>query len=300
MRLTFDAHAKVNLSLRVLDRLPDGYHVLHTVFQSLELHDTLEVEERPGPFAIECDDPAVPTDARNLVWRAAALAWTAAERPGSPEGARVRLWKRIPAQGGLGGGSTDAAAALAAFGRLWGGGDASSWRALSAKVGADVPFFFCGGTALGKGRGDELTPLADLPAHAAVLVFPPFGVSTAAAYGWLDEDRAAGRGAARADRGVLRLADGSPLTVENDLEPPVAARHPDIARIRESLVRAGARAAAMSGSGSTVFGLFEDPAAAADAVAALRAAGWETRLTRTARRDEALRFLVAGEGCRIH
>ncbi|MBP1635137.1 MAG: ispE [Acidobacteria bacterium] len=291
-QMRLDALAKINLTLRVLERRPDGYHRLRTVFQSIALHDTLEFQVAPGPFTIECDDPSVPVDGRNLVWRAASLAWQAAGRPGEPAGVRVRLRKRIPAQGGLGGGSADAAAAVAAFTRLWPAREgASSREAIARRLGADVPFFLCGGTALGEGRGDDVTPLADLPLRHVVLVFPPFGVPTAEAYGWLDEDRAAGKARA-APRHALRLADGAEVEVANDLEAPVVARHPEIGRARDALLAAGAEAAAMSGSGSAVFGLFPAEAAAAAAAEGLRSAGWRAALSRTAGRERALRFLV--------
>lgn len=287
------AHAKINLALRVGRRQPDGYHDLRTTFQSLALHDTLTFVEAPGPLAIECDDPAVPVDARNLVWRAAALAWEAAGRQGPPSGVRVTLRKRIPAQGGLGGGSADAAAAIVAFGRLWNTASSPAERhALARRLGADVPFFLCGGTAFATGRGDELSPLPDLPLHHVVLVFPPFGVPTADAYRWLDEDREHGRTVSPGEAPHVRLADGSRLAVVNDLEGPVAARHPEIGRIRDALGAAGAGAAAMSGSGSTVFGLFEEAAAAGGAADALRSAGWRVEVTATAGRAEAQRFLV--------
>jgi 4-diphosphocytidyl-2-C-methyl-D-erythritol kinase len=124
-----------------------------------------------------------------------------------------------------------------------------------------------------------------------VLVFPPFGVPTAEAYGWLDEDRAAGKARA-APRHALRLADGAEVEVANDLEAPVVARHPEIGRARDALLAAGAEAAAMSGSGSAVFGLFPAEAAAAAAAEGLRSAGWRAALSRTAGRERALRFLV--------
>lgn len=291
------AHAKINLALHVGARQPDGYHELRTVFQSLALHDTLEFAEASGPLVIECDDRAVPVDARNLVWRAAALVWEASGREGPPAGVRVSLHKRIPAQGGLGGGSADAAAAVVGFGRLWEAASSPTARhALARRLGADVPFFLCGGTASATGRGDDLSPLPDLPAHHVVLVMPPFGVATAEAYRWLDDDREQGRAGlsprVEASPALVRLADGTPIAVVNDLEAPVAARHPEIAQIREALCAAGAGAAAMSGSGSTVFGLFREADAARTAAAGLRSAGWRTELTRTAGREEAQRFLV--------
>ena len=287
------AHAKINLTLLVGGRQPDGYHELHTIFQSLALHDTLDVHERPGPFAIECDDPAVPTDSRNLVWRAAALVWEASGRPGPPSGALVTLRKRIPAQGGLGGGSSNAAAALVAFERLWHPAMHPEMRlGLARRLGADVPFFLYGGTAAGAGRGDELTPLPDLPPHHVVLVFPPFGVPTPDAYRWLDEDRGRDERHEALPAQEVHLADGTPIAIANDLEAPVVARHPEIGRIRDALRAAGADGAALCGSGSTVFGLFRDAGAAAAAGAALAAAGWRTSITATTGREEAAGFLV--------
>lgn len=297
MHFTVRAHAKVNLSLQVLDLRPDGYHGLKTVFQSLEVHDTLQMEEVAGDFAIECDVPGVPLDGRNLVRRAASLLWEAIGRPGSPAGVRVRIEKRIPVQGGLGGGSADAAAALVGLNRLWGDAlEQSLLPPLAARAGADVPFFLCGGTALGLNRGDEIHPLADLPSTAVLLVFPPFGVSTPEAYRWLDEARAELKPCSTGyppELGRVLLPGGVPIAMANDLEAPVAARHPGIAAAREALVAAGADAAAMSGSGSTVFGLFGSPERGAAALDALARQGWRALLTGTASRERARPSLSA-------
>ena len=167
------AHAKINLDLRVLGRRPDGYHELRTVFQSLALHDTVSCEQRSGPFAIECDTAGVPLDRSNLVWRSAQALWRAVRRTGDVRDVVVRLTKKIPMQAGLGGGSADAAASLLALARLW----KTSVRPaqlmdVAVTIGADVPFFLAGGTALGLGRGDEIYPLADLPRHWVVLLMP--------------------------------------------------------------------------------------------------------------------------------
>jgi 4-diphosphocytidyl-2-C-methyl-D-erythritol kinase len=297
------AHAKVNLRLAVLQRRADGYHDLETVFQSLALHDVLEFEARPGPLALSCDMPGVPLDARNLVWSAASLVWGCAGRLGEPAGVHVRLRKRIPAQGGLGGGSSDAAAALLAFAALWlPGEDLPTLADLGASLGADVPFFLCGGTALGLLRGDRIFPLADLEPRYVVLVLPPFGVSTPAAYEWLDEARGQGLPGACFEQ-ELRLTGSVRLRVGNHLQPPVERRHPEIGRLREALLASGAEAAAMSGSGSTVFGLFGTRERAAGAAAALRREGWKALVTRTAsRRQSAPRppVLVPTRSSRIH
>jgi 4-diphosphocytidyl-2-C-methyl-D-erythritol kinase len=275
------AHAKINLNLAVRGRRPDGYHELSTVFQSLALHDTLQLEAAGEGFTLTCSSPGVPTDGQNLVWKAARLVWEAAGRPGEPAG-RVHITKRIPVQGGLGGGSADGAAALVGWNRLWEAGlSADRLHGLAVGLGADVPFFLCAGTAVGVARGDQLHPLADAPARWVVLVLPPFGVSTPEAFRWWDEDHAP---AAGPDLGAGAPIPSDPLAVFNDLEPPVSRRHPEVRAIRARLDEAGAEAAAMTGSGSTVFGLFPASAPAAAACALLGRDGWRSLVTRTATR----------------
>lgn len=265
--LRVKACAKINLALRVLGVRPDGFHELHTTFQSLALHDTLTfgIGGSSEGIRIVCDDPACPTGSANLVWRAAELAWRAAGRAGAPRGVHVRIQKRIPMQAGLGGGSSDAAAALRACARLWRLKHADL-AGLAAALGADVPFFLHGGTAAGTGRGDVIEPLDDRPARWVVLVFPDFGVSTKDAFGWLDGQRP------HPGRGPEAL---------NDLQAVVEAHHPEIGRIVKALGRAGASAAAMSGSGSAVFGLFGTRAPAVAAAARLATARRRALVTRT-------------------
>ncbi|HEY3383422.1 MAG TPA: 4-(cytidine 5'-diphospho)-2-C-methyl-D-erythritol kinase [Vicinamibacterales bacterium] len=300
---TYHAHAKVNLSLRVMGRRPDGFHELKTVFQSLALHDTLTFEPCEGPLTLDCRTPGIPLDSRNLIVRAAQLIWReGAGRGGEPDGVRVTLSKRVPAQGGLGGGSSDGAAALVAFDRWWGTHlPRTALFALGARLGADVPFFLCGGTALGLERGDEIYPLVDATARWVVLVFPPFGVSTPDAFRWFDEDNDARRdtGVALIDtakdpRASLLPCGASLLACDqivNDLEPPVTRRHPEIGHVRRLLELAGAEDTAMTGSGSTVFGLFTVKVDARGAADRLTAAGWSALVTRTATRRQA-RLLV--------
>jgi 4-diphosphocytidyl-2-C-methyl-D-erythritol kinase len=192
----------------------------------------------------------------------------------------------VPVEAGLGGGSADAAAALQALGRLWGGAPLSLLREVASGIGADVPFFLSGGTALGLGRGEEIYPLVDLPPHYVVIVRPPFGVSTAEAYAWYDEDRAAGL---REPRELQILPVPWPSRAAqmiNDLEGPVVRRHPEIGALRTALRESGATAAAMSGSGSAVFGLFRSRALAARAVQPLSRGGARALLTRTVTRGE--------------
>jgi 4-diphosphocytidyl-2-C-methyl-D-erythritol kinase len=286
--VTVRAHAKINLDLRVLGTRPDGFHELRTVFQALDLHDTIECIPRVGPFAIECETAGVPLDRSNLVWRAAEALWRSLRRDGSVRDMLVRVQKRIPLQGGLGGGSTDAAATLLAL--------AHAWRLplrpnqfvdVASTLGADVPFFLSGGTALGLGKGDEIYPLADLPRHWVVLLVPGFGVASVDAYNWYDAERETGHGS------MVREAQYVPgpwpsraAQMINDLEAPIARHHPEIEQMKTALRRAGALAAAMSGSGSTVFGLFQKRKDAVLAVERLSASGWRVVLTESLGRGE--------------
>jgi 4-diphosphocytidyl-2-C-methyl-D-erythritol kinase len=285
--VTVRAHAKINLDLRVLGTRPDGFHELRTVFQALALHDTIECVPRAGPFGIECDAAGVPLDRSNLVWRAADSLWRALRREGPVSDVLVRLHKKIPLQGGLGGGSADAAATLVALAYAWRVPlRPSQFVDVAATLGADVPFFLSGGTALGLGKGDEIYPLADLPRHWVVLLVPGFGVASVDAYAWYDE-RDPGHGP------IVREAQYVPgpwpsraAQMINDLEAPVARHHPEIEQMKTALRRAGALAAAMSGSGSTVFGLFQKRKDAVLAVERLSGSGWRVFLTESLGRGE--------------
>jgi 4-diphosphocytidyl-2-C-methyl-D-erythritol kinase len=287
------AYAKINLSLRVLGIRPDGYHELRTIFQSIALHDTLTARVRRGPFALQCDDPACPVDETNLVWRAAERVWAASGRRGASRrrgmmrGVEVRLTKRIPLQAGLGGGSSDAAAALRVLGSLWRVKDARL-REIAATLGADVPYFLEGGTVLGLDRGDLLYPLVDYPAAWVTLVVPPFGVSTVDAFRWWDQERGPDKSRPTSDIGRTLSSSASGFgpasDLENDLQGPVAVHHPEIARIVSALQKAGAFHAAMSGSGSAVFGLFSRRPAAERAARVLQKKDARVLLTRTINR----------------
>jgi 4-diphosphocytidyl-2-C-methyl-D-erythritol kinase len=276
------AHAKINLTLRVGAAQADGFHTLQTVFQSLALHDLLEFTPRRGPLTLTCSDPAVPVDDRNLVRRAARALWQALGRPREPAGVAIHLTKQIPMQAGLGGGSSDAASALSALASIWQPrGPRPDLAAAAAQIGSDVPYFLMGGTALGLARGEDLYPLEDLPARHVVLALPAFGVPTADAYRWFDED-AGGAATERRDSGPSVPAwRGRRLTLVNDLEAPVTRRRPDIGAARRALEGAGAEAAAMTGSGSAVFGLFATETRAIRAARAVAEAGFVALPTRT-------------------
>ena len=267
------AFAKINLSLRVLGTRPDGYHELRTVFQSIALHDTLTVRRVRGPLQLVCNDDAIACDRTNLVWRAADALWVSMRRRGSARDVAIDLRKRIPIQAGLGGGSSDAAATLRALQKLW-RVDPQCVREAAVRLGADVPYFLEGGTVLGLERGDVLFPLIDRPRQWVVLVIPPFDVSTPEAYHWLDVARSLQPSGRRSPKG---------FAPHNDLEPVVAKRHPAIARIVRDLAKAGAACAAMSGSGSAVFGLFGSRAAAEKASKSMK---FRAILTRTLSRAE--------------
>ena len=302
MRLTLRACAKINLDLRIGAPRPDGFHQLQTVFQTLDLHDTLTVESARGAFALDGDPALMPLDPTNLVWRAATALWQASGKAGEPRGARVRVVKRIPARAGLGGGSSDAATALVGLSRLWRlSGSLADLMPVAATLGSDVPFFLVGGTALGLGRGEQLYPMVNLPRRHVVLVLSDFGVSTADAYRWLKQDRALDPGPRTRDPGPrtpdsgLRTQhpatlDPGPWTLDpasscNDLEAPVERRHPSIGAVRTALAAAGAELARMSGSGSAVFGVFSSERAARRAAASLTRTGHRVVFTRTRPRN---------------
>lgn len=285
--LTLRPSAKINLTLRVGPQRADGYHEVRSLMQSLALHDTLVISERRGPFGLQCRTPGVPQDRSNLVWRAAELLWAALGRDGEPRDVHVRVDKTIPAQAGLGGGSSNAAAALVGLNTIWGGKQSRRQLArLAAQLGSDVPFFLQGGTAVATGRGEDLYPVDDVARLGVVVIKPSFGVATADAYRWLDEDRAAGVSdpADEHDVDLGWQTGGVPLA--NDLTGPVARRHPAILEVLQALRAEGAHGAQMTGSGSAVYGLFSE-AAATKAAKRLRRPDWLVLLTRTQRRREA-------------
>jgi 4-diphosphocytidyl-2-C-methyl-D-erythritol kinase len=282
------AHAKINLDLRVLGTRPDGFHELRTVFQAITLHDTVECVPHDGPFMVQCEAAGVPLDETNLVWKAAQALWSGVRRPGPVRDVVVRLHKRIPLQAGLGGGSADAAATLVALAKLWQVPvRPSQMTDVAATLGSDVPFFLAGGTALGLGKGDEVYPLADLPMHWVVLLIPGFGVSSRDAYAWYDGERDMSRSVSPPEpQHVPGPWPSRAAQMVNDLEAAIARHHPEIDQMKIALRRAGALAAAMTGSGSTVFGLFQKRRDALAAVERLSSSGWRVLLTESLGRDE--------------
>ena len=260
------AFAKINRMLRVMGTRPDGYHELRTIFQSIALHDTLTIRPAPGPFGLECDDRRCPVDRTNLVWQAAERLWTASGKRGAPHGVSIRLKKRIPMQAGLGGGSSDAAATLVTLSRLW-HVDCERLKEVAVFLGADVPYFLEGGTVLGLDRGDLLFPLLDGPRLWVTLAIPSFRVSTKEAFAWWDR---------------AQPREGG----DNDLEAVVTARYPEIARLISLFRVSGAGDAAMSGSGSAVFGIFPRRSDALSAARTLSGGDHKIIVSRTINRAD--------------
>jgi 4-diphosphocytidyl-2-C-methyl-D-erythritol kinase len=211
-------------------------------------------------------------------------------RSGEPRNLEVVLEKRIPMAAGLGGGSADAAATLVGANRLWRAGfEPADLMEVAAALGSDVPFFLCGGTAFGTGRGEVLYPLADAVRLDVLVVKPDFGVRTADAYGWFDESGEPTARTREDSRVDLGWSTG-PLVLRNSLQGPVTRHHPAIARVQRALRGEGALGALMSGSGSAVFGLF--PLGRAGAAAKrLQRPGWTVLSGRTLSRRQSGRLM---------
>lgn len=260
-KITVTAHAKLNLTLEILGKRPDGYHDLRSVFLAVSLADELEFALRDdGRIVLDSNDPHLPVDGRNLIVRAAQLLKDQYRL--APElGATITLRKNIPIGAGLGGGSSDAAAALSSLKELWGIAAASQEElaSLGAQIGSDVPFFILARSALVTGRGDLIAPAAFPRPYHFVVVYPGFPVSTAWAYKMLRIDLTK-----RPEYSKILLShclngdepDKLAMLFHNDFEPTVIRAHPGIAQAKDSLLRAGAIGVLMSGSGSSVFGIF--------------------------------------------
>jgi len=269
VRLATLAPAKVNLVLRVGPPRPDGYHDLLTLMVPLDLADRVEVRiaRRAGP--VTCMVPGWPEldGDGNLAARAAR---GFRERFGVDRGLDVRIAKRIPVTAGLGGGSSDAAAVLRILARAFRVRDRRALQEVGLAVGSDVPFFLGDGPAWARGRGERLSPVG-VPPLDLVLVYPSdasFAIRAGDAYRWLDEDRGAAAPPLPRRGGPFR-----PSAVANDLERPCVARHPALRRLLGRLVGHGADAAIMSGSGPTVFGVFQSRKEAQQAARAFETTG---------------------------
>lgn len=276
--VSVDAFAKVNRTLRVLGRRPDGFHEIDTIFQTVDLTDRMDFldgEEGIGDVSLTIEGADLPVDGSNLILRAAAAL---RENFGVNRGARIHLSKKIPVGGGLGGGSSNAAATLRGLSELWNlrAADADL-HLVAAQIGSDVPFFLLGGRARGTGRGEILTPLPDGPGEWLVLVFPPFSLSTAAVYGALSAAALTELAAA------INLPGSDPCggPDRNDLEPAAESLRGELRRFRSALSNLGATSARLSGSGSTVYGVFGDEEFARRAIEGLAGLREETKATMT-------------------
>jgi len=248
----------VNLHLRVLGRREDGYHNIYTIFQTVSLCDTLTFAESGDEVLLECDQADVPRDGGNLIVRAAEKL---KERLGRSVGAGISLEKRIPMGGGLGGGSSNAATALIGLSRLW---NVSVPREelidIASGLGSDVPFFLTGGTAAGYGRGTELEPVPYFSAEFMLIVTPDIHVSTVEAYAGLGADSLTNEESNRILRVCRSETEASDFLYSgavNDFENTVFARHPEVGRVKQKLIEFGASRAMMSGSGASVFAIFD-------------------------------------------
>jgi 4-diphosphocytidyl-2-C-methyl-D-erythritol kinase len=308
MTVLVRSFAKINLGLRIGAARGDGFHDLLTVYQTIGLHDLIRVTVGRGSgIEIRCSDPRVPKDQTNTCYRIVEKAMRALHAKGRVV---IDLEKRLPVQGGLGGASTNAVAALLALERaLKKALPAAERMQIAAEVGSDLPLFLVGGTVLGVGRGEQVYPLEDFPATACVVLTPEVGVSTPKAFAewdrkltmpgasdrmvelgrglsaWLSESYSGAprqifrRG--RAENPLLELVRAG---IKNDFEQVVFSEYPELSEGKCALERAGAKYASLSGSGSTLYGLFASRPAAVTAAARLRRQGWAAQATVTLRR----------------
>lgn len=287
MSFDLSAFAKINWTLEILGRRADGYHELRTILQTVDVCDQLQFAATASGIVLSCNNPDVPCDETNLIYRAAMLL---KDLTGCDKGAKIELQKRIPIGAGLGGGSSNAAITLLALVKLWELEiTPQELFRLGAQLGADVPFFFFGGTGIGIGRGDEVYPMADIAAPYLLLVNPGVHVPTREIYGNLPSELTSSAAMNKMpfslQAAYARMRQGS-WNLRNDLEHPALALYPLIETVKQRLWELQATAALMSGSGATVFAVFDSEAARAQAMSELRETGWWCVTTRTLSRGE--------------
>jgi 4-diphosphocytidyl-2-C-methyl-D-erythritol kinase len=270
------AYAKINLGLSILGKRTDGYHEIETVLHRISWHDELSFESS-GTLGIRCNDPSIPTDERNICFKAAHLL---RRHLGTNKGVIISIAKSVPAGAGLGGGSADAGVVLRTLPEFWGYSVADAdLERYAATLGSDVPFFLHSGTAVATGRGEQLEYFDCRLPFAILTCYPGIHVSTSHAYGAVRgySERSAVSPKERLIRTIARgdIQDA----LRNDFEPVVFAAHPEVRHLRDALLELGADAAALSGSGSSVYGLFRDPATARSAEAVMRRRGFAVNLT---------------------
>jgi 4-diphosphocytidyl-2-C-methyl-D-erythritol kinase len=274
LSLTFSAHAKINFGLFILERRPDGYHNIETVFHRIDLSDEIELLRSPE-IRVVTTDPDVPSNERNICYKAAQIL---RHQLGVKEGVTITLRKNIPVGAGLGGGSADAGALLRELPGFWGRSiEEPALQQIALQLGSDVPYFLNPGSALARGRGELLDYFTlDIP-YTIQVCYPHIHVSTAWAYANVKPDA----NAPQLDlRGLLLHGLKTPARLvrelRNDFEPVVFRHWPEILGVKEAMLRCGAQYASMSGSGSAVFGLFSKMDDARDADGVLSAKGYVT------------------------
>ena len=253
------AYAKLNLTLDVLGKRPDGYHDIKSVMQGISLRDDIEIDVGTGkPWCLLCDKEGILTDETNLAWKAAKVFFEAIGK--DPDGLEIRIVKRIPSEAGLGGGSADAAAVLRALNRHY---DAPfslpALAELGSRIGSDVPFCVLCGTAIAEGRGDRLRPLPDMPDCIFVICKPDFSVSTPALYKVIDEKAIAKRPDHKAMERAILAGDlgGIAENLCNVFDPIVTEEHLELNYIKSIFNSYGAVGYQMTGSGSAVFAIVD-------------------------------------------
>ena len=272
--ITEKAYAKINLSLDVTGKRPDGYHEVRMIMQTVDIYDTLVFEKQPEGISLDVGGSNLPVDADNLVYKAAKAVM---DKCGIDGGVKISLEKHIPIAAGMAGGSSDAAAALRGVNRLYDCGlNFDELRELGVKIGADVPYCVEGGTVLAEGIGEKLTPLSQLPEYTVAVAKPEAGVSTGNIYKALDEifDTIT-HPDVDAMLSAIKTCPGTGFLkyLGNVLEYVTEPRCPEIGRIKKIFDEGGSAGTLMTGSGPTVFAFFEDPDRASEAVKAVRSAG---------------------------
>lgn len=278
--MTEYAYAKINLSLDVVCRRDDGYHDVNMIMQSLELNDTVEAELTDGGIEVTCDSVSVPGGKSNIAYRAARLM---IDKCGRDCGVRIHIKKRIPVCAGLAGGSADGAAVIRLMNALLGANfDSATLESVAAAVGSDVPFCINGGTALAFGTGTQIKSLPSFGSHIVLLVKPPIDVPTP----WVYKNLKLGEVVHPDIDGFISAlerndADSALATSGNVLESVTISKYPIIENIKSEMINNGAKFAMMSGSGPTVFGIFENKCDAENAARFFKKSYDEVIVTKT-------------------
>jgi 4-diphosphocytidyl-2-C-methyl-D-erythritol kinase len=290
---TLPSFAKINWHLRVVGKRTDGFHEICTVFQSISLHDSLSFSADDDVIRLTCSNGQIPIDESNLIMQAAT---TLRKSSNVESGARIHLEKVIPSPGGLGGGSSNAAVAMIGLARLW-GIDLSlgELTEIGSELGSDVPFFFCGGTAIGTGRGAIIEIVKDVTEEYLLIVSPGIKVSTKNAFRLLEMPHLTNN----ASKSILQICRDEALALKlrqnelvNDFEKAIFLIEPEIERVKKRLIETGAIHATMSGSGASVFAVFDSKEKLQFAFDELQnEPEWEKFVTKTVSRPEYFRSL---------